>query len=76
MQALNPFDMMKLLELRNMLIASEMVCRAALAREECRGAHYRNDFPNQNDEKWFKNIIITNNNDNMKLKFQMVKSEK
>jgi len=40
------------LELENTLEYSEMVARAALAREESRGAHYRVDFPETDDENW------------------------
>ena len=30
----------------------ELVLQGALRREESRGAHYREDFPDQNDENW------------------------
>ena len=33
------------LDLRNMLIVSECIAKAALAREESRGGHTRDDFP-------------------------------
>jgi len=39
---------------------SEMSARAALMREETRGAHVRSDFPERNDEAWSKNIYIRN----------------
>ena len=45
------------LELGNMLIATEAISRAALMREESRGAHTRVDFPKK-DKKWLKNIEI------------------
>lgn len=51
-------DLMKIVELRNMFDIAEMVTRAALYRKESRGAHYRRDYPNQNDEDWRVNIII------------------
>jgi succinate dehydrogenase/fumarate reductase flavoprotein subunit len=46
------------LELKNMLFSAEMVCRAALQRTESRGAHYRSDYPAENDKDWLKNIVI------------------
>jgi len=48
------------LEVGNMLDVSEMSARAALMREEARGAHVRSDFSERNDEAWSKNIYIRN----------------
>jgi succinate dehydrogenase / fumarate reductase flavoprotein subunit len=46
------------LSLRSLLITSEAVTRAALMREESRGAHTRLDFPGESPE-WVKyNVII------------------
>ena len=42
--------------LRAMLVAAEAVVRGALAREESRGAHHREDFPEEADA-WRKNIL-------------------
>jgi len=50
--------LIRALELQNMLFAAEMVCRAALLRSESRGAHYRSDYPAENDHDWLKNIVI------------------
>ncbi len=46
------------LSMRSLLITSEAVTRAALMREESRGAHTRTDFPGESPE-WVKyNVII------------------
>ena len=44
------------LDLGAMLVAAEAVVRGALAREESRGAHHREDFPEGSDA-WRKNIL-------------------
>ncbi len=44
------------LNLRAMLTAAEAVLRSALAREESRGAHHREDFPEE-AAGWQKNIL-------------------
>lgn len=51
------------LSMRNLLITAEAVARAALLREESRGAHTRADFPGEQPE-WLKyNIVISKGND-------------
>lgn len=58
----------KALEVINFVDVGEMVARAALMRTESRGAHYREDYPQQDDEMWLKNIIIHLETVEMKLK--------
>ncbi len=45
-------------ELANLHAVAELVVLAALAREESRGAHYRNDFPNRDDACFAKHSVI------------------
>jgi len=59
--------LIKYLELCNMLLLSEMVCRAALLRTESRGAHYRIDSPDENNKDWLKNIVIHKKDSNIGL---------
>ncbi len=51
--------LIKRLELDNMLLVAEIVSRAALERTESRGAHYREDYP-QEDPDWHANLFVTN----------------
>ncbi|HEY6588107.1 MAG TPA: FAD-binding protein [Nitrososphaeraceae archaeon] len=44
------------LEVKSSLVVSEAIIRSALTRQESRGAHYRSDFPQLDDEKWKVNI--------------------
>ncbi|WP_291295431.1 FAD-binding protein [Elioraea sp.] len=43
-------------EAANMALVSRIVLRAALGREESRGAHQRRDFPSQDDARWTKHL--------------------
>ena len=52
-------------DLRNMLIVSEAVARAALLRQESRGAHSRLDFPDYDDYWGEHNIVVRRTPDGM-----------
>jgi len=45
-------------ELRNLHALALVMTRAALAREESRGSHYRSDFPFRNDEDFEKHSAV------------------
>ena len=42
---------------RNFLTIATLIARAALWREESRGAHYRTDFPRRDDDRWHVHSI-------------------
>jgi L-aspartate oxidase len=44
-------------EFANMLTCGLIVTESALAREESRGAHYREDYPLRNDDQWRKHLL-------------------
>lgn len=79
LQAVSPTDYRQLsqaIKLGNMLTVSEMVCKVALARTESRGAHYRTDYPEQNDAQWLKTIEVCCHNGEMTLRAIPVNSDK
>jgi len=43
-------ELSAILEIRNMLLVAEATIMSALGREESRGSHYRDDFPEKNDK--------------------------
>ena len=47
------------LDLRNMLVVSECIARAALLRQESRGGHTRDDFPRMEPDWRLKNLICS-----------------
>jgi succinate dehydrogenase / fumarate reductase, flavoprotein subunit len=51
-------DVLGALELGFMLDNAECTCVAALHRTESRGAQYRTDFPERNDDEWLKHIDL------------------
>jgi succinate dehydrogenase/fumarate reductase flavoprotein subunit len=51
-------DWVEALDVENMLLASELIVRASLMREESRGSFQREDFPYTDNQNWLKNIKI------------------
>src|SRR6476660_5671681 len=51
-------DVLGAIELGFMLDCAECSCVGALHRTESRGAQYRTDFPERNDEEWLKHIDL------------------
>ncbi len=52
-------DVLGAIELGFMVDCAEATVVAALERKESRGAQFRTDFPERNDEEWLKHIDIT-----------------
>lgn len=45
-------------EVQNMLTVAKLISVSASKRHESRGVHYRLDFPDSDDRKWKKHIVI------------------
>lgn len=54
-------------ELQNMLTVCHLIATAALTRTESRGAHYRMDYPNRDDEHWRLHLLWTHGRDDAKV---------
>ncbi len=56
-------DLLDALELDHMLDLAEVIAMGALHREESRGAHFREDFPDRNDEKFLVHTLVRRTGD-------------
>ncbi len=50
-------DLVEALEYDNLIHQAVVTVESALNRQESRGAHAREDFPNRNDETWMKHTL-------------------
>jgi len=46
-------------QLRQMRLTAEAMLRSMAAREESRGAHFRSDFPEPDNENWLVNLLVS-----------------
>jgi succinate dehydrogenase / fumarate reductase flavoprotein subunit len=52
------YELQDAFELNNMLRVAEVIVYSALMRKESRGAHFRSDYPERNDEEWLKHTFV------------------
>ena len=67
-------DLITVMDLESSIITAEATILSALKREESRGAHQRNDYPEINSEKCFNISIKLDKNNNLKV-FKIPKAE-
>jgi succinate dehydrogenase / fumarate reductase, flavoprotein subunit len=65
-------DVLGAIELGYMLDCAEAIVLGSLERRESRGAQYRTDYPERNDEDWLKHIDISRNGDEPELTYSPV----
>ncbi len=65
-------DVLGAIELGYMLDCAEAIVVGAIERKESRGAQFRTDFPERNDEEWLKHIDISLDGDGPKVTYSGV----
>jgi succinate dehydrogenase/fumarate reductase flavoprotein subunit len=58
LMARSSHDLVKAIELENMVKLGRLMVQSSLLREESRGFHFREDFPETDNEKWLKHILL------------------
>jgi succinate dehydrogenase / fumarate reductase flavoprotein subunit len=65
-------DVLGAIELGYMLDCAEATVVGAIERKESRGAQYRTDYPERNDEEWLKHIDISRDGDGPQVSYSEV----
>jgi succinate dehydrogenase/fumarate reductase flavoprotein subunit len=55
------------LENRSLLLSARCTVASALARTESRGAHFRADYPEQDNRNWLRHVVVTLDQDSLKV---------
>ena len=65
-------DVLGALELQFMLDNAEAIVISAIERKESRGAQFRTDFPERNDDEWLKHINVSANGSEPEISYSEV----
>lgn len=65
-------DLLELIELGNLLDLSLITAASALERQESRGAHSREDFPERDDQQWLKHSLAYLDGKDVRIDFKEV----
>jgi len=65
-------DVLHTMETRNIIDIAEAITAGALAREEFRGAHWREQYQYRDDEEWLKHTLLAWNGGNPELYYKDV----
>ena len=68
-------DLLDAVELGHMLEYAEVIVTGAIARQESRGGHARRDFPERDDENWFKHTLAYREDDGPRLEYCSVNTQ-
>ncbi|UCH04970.1 MAG: FAD-dependent oxidoreductase [Candidatus Thorarchaeota archaeon] len=63
------YSLIRALELENTLDLAEVITMTALMRRESRGAHWRTDYPERDDESFLKHSLVTLGDDYLKTEY-------
>ncbi len=69
-------ELLEVLELGSLIDVAEVLVESALARQESRGAHFREDFPKRDDPNWLKHTLAYLGPKGIEFKYKPVKITK
>lgn len=62
-------------DLRSLLDTAKLIITAASMRTESRGAHFRTDFPEQDDHQWRGNILLSMRGDDICAEYHSIEDD-
>ncbi len=71
-QAKRSQEILSAYEARNILLLGKILASASLVRKETRGNFWRADYPDPDNEKWIKNIVLWNESGTLSMRIDDV----
>jgi succinate dehydrogenase/fumarate reductase flavoprotein subunit len=71
----SPGDLVKTMELHNLLTAGDLLARATRMRKESRGDMYREDYPDRDDANFNRVILVDRDGDSPRLSTEVIDPE-
>jgi succinate dehydrogenase / fumarate reductase, flavoprotein subunit len=65
-------ELIEAIELKNLMIVGEIILTSALNRKESRGSHFREDFPQRDDEKYLQHSLAYYDQGNVNIEYKPV----
>ena len=65
-------DLIQALELENLFTVGEIIINSALHRQESRGAHFREDFPQRDDQQFLKHTLAFHSSEGVNIQQRSV----
>ncbi|MCL5006350.1 MAG: succinate dehydrogenase flavoprotein subunit [Acidobacteria bacterium] len=69
-------ELLEVIELGSLIDVAQVLVESALARQESRGAHFREDFPKRDDPNWLKHTLAYLGPKGIEFKYKPVKITK
>jgi succinate dehydrogenase / fumarate reductase flavoprotein subunit len=66
-------ELLEALEFEQMVTIADLIARSALQRRESRGGHYRDDYPERDDDNWLKHTFAFRKNSGVEFRYKPVK---
>jgi len=62
-------DLLEALEVESLCLVAQLIGKAAMARMESRGVHFRSDYPAEDNLEWRKHIVLQKKGESVEIRY-------
>jgi succinate dehydrogenase/fumarate reductase flavoprotein subunit len=63
-------DLLEALEVESLCLVAQLIGKAAMARTESRGVHFRDDYPAEDNLEWRKHIVLQKKGESVEIGYR------